>query len=77
MGRSQTNEFDEVTAGIVVQERSGQHRFYASHALFRPLDRRLFPSIKRAVWAARERLERQPKRASGVEPATQIAGSFL
>ena len=53
MSSSRVIEIEDVTAGIVVQERPGLHRFYAVERRFRPLEARQFTHVEQAARAAR------------------------
>jgi hypothetical protein len=50
-------EIGDVTAGIVIAEENG-FRFFSAQRPFDPLDGRVFRSIKRAIDAAQDRLQR-------------------
>lgn len=64
------------TAGIAVRERSG-FRFYASEALFQPLDDRVFRglhAVRAAVSAITEPAPAAPKRHRPIRPAFSLVG---
>ena len=66
------------TAGIAVRERSG-FRFYASEALFQPLDDRVFRglhAVRAAVNAIAQPAPAAPKRPRSVRPDLSLVGEL-
>lgn len=75
MRSSRMIEIEDVTAGIVVQERPGLHRFYAADRPFRSLEARTFTNVDQAARAARALLAAARTRSRPVERATDLAAT--